>query len=186
MSKGKGPNRGTSDYTVGKGKPPSKHQFRPGQSGNPGGRKKRPPSQPEKYLVRSGPEQIEIVENGIKRKVPLVEALSLSLVKLGLSGDIRAINLFYQLYERYASVAEICPAICQKSTARSWFAISDQQPQTLLFYQPPRHPGSMGTRTRTSTNERSVTSVASTAAPEPVSLCTKGILYIGAGNPVST
>ena len=37
---------GTSDqeYKVGPGRPPKEHQFKPGQSGNPKGRKRKPPS----------------------------------------------------------------------------------------------------------------------------------------------
>jgi hypothetical protein len=37
--KGKGSDDGNDDYEVGYGKPPKDHQFQPGQSGNPGGRK---------------------------------------------------------------------------------------------------------------------------------------------------
>ena len=36
---GKGGDGGNDDYEVGYGKPPKDHQFQPGQSGNPGGRK---------------------------------------------------------------------------------------------------------------------------------------------------
>jgi hypothetical protein len=39
-----GPNALVEKYKVGPGRPPKEHQFKPGQSGNPKGAKRKPPS----------------------------------------------------------------------------------------------------------------------------------------------
>ena len=90
------------DYEVGRGKPPAATRFKPGQSGNPGGRKKG--SRNFRTLVTDLLEsEIELLENGKKSKACYIEALLKRLIQVGLHGDRRAINDLISLYERYSS-----------------------------------------------------------------------------------
>ena len=66
--------RAPADYVVGRGKPPAHSRFRPGQSGNPGGRKKGSRNL-KSVLEEVMREEIELTENGKKRSVSLLEAL---------------------------------------------------------------------------------------------------------------
>lgn len=88
-------------YEVGRGKPPSSSQFKPGQSGNPGGRKKG--SVNLKTIMTAVLEsEIELTENGRKRKVPLLEAIILRQAQDALRGQLRAIDSLLDRYERHA------------------------------------------------------------------------------------
>lgn len=87
-------------YEVGHGKPPKHRRFKPGQSGNPGGRQRG--SQNLKTLIaRIFTTEIETTGTGRKRKVPIVEALILSQVQLALRGNARAIDSLLDRAERY-------------------------------------------------------------------------------------
>ena len=88
-------------YEVGRGKPPRSSQFKPGQSGNPGGRKKG--SLDLKTVMTAVLEsEIELTENGRKRKVPLLEAIILRQAQEALRGQPRAAESLLNRYERYA------------------------------------------------------------------------------------
>ena len=90
-----------ADYEVGRGKPPRSSQFKPGQSGNPGGRKKG--SVNLKTIMTAVLEsEIELTENGRKRKVPLLEAIILRQAQDTLRGQLRAIDSLLDRYERHA------------------------------------------------------------------------------------
>src|SRR5688572_19224785 len=92
--------RAPADYPVGRGKPPTHSRFKPGQSGNPGGRKKgsrNMKSVLEDVLL----EKIEMTENGKKRSVSLLEALIKRQMQEGLRGDLRAIKDLLDRYERH-------------------------------------------------------------------------------------
>src|SRR5215203_781211 len=92
--------RAPADYSVGRGKPPAHSRFKPGQSGNPGGRKKgsrNMKSVLEDLLL----EEIEMTENGKKRSVSLLEALIKRQMQAGLRGDLRAIKDLLDRYERH-------------------------------------------------------------------------------------
>jgi hypothetical protein len=87
-------------YEVGRGKPPRATQFKPGRSGNPAGRKKG--SRNLKTILRRVMEsEIEVSENGRKRRVPVVEALILRLVQEGLRGQLRALDSALDRYEQH-------------------------------------------------------------------------------------
>jgi hypothetical protein len=88
-------------YEVGRGKPPRSSQFKPGQSGNPGGRRKG--SVNLKTIMTAVLEsEIELTENGRKRKVPLLEAIILRQAQDALRGQLRAIDSLLDRYERHA------------------------------------------------------------------------------------
>jgi len=87
-------------YEVGRGKPPRSTQFKPGQSGNPGGRRKG--SLNFKSILRAVSEsEIELSENGRKRKVSIIEAVLFRQVQDALRGEPRAANSFLDRCERY-------------------------------------------------------------------------------------
>src|SRR3954464_4758145 len=91
-----------ADYEVGRGKPPRSSQFKPGQSGNPGGRRKG--SRNFKTIVLEVLDsEIELTEGGRTRRVPMIEALVLRQGQAGLPGDRRAIESLIDRYERHSS-----------------------------------------------------------------------------------
>jgi hypothetical protein len=59
--------KGSSSSEVGRGKPPKAHQFKPGQSGNPGGRKKGSLNT-NTVLKRVLESEMDLTENGQKRR----------------------------------------------------------------------------------------------------------------------
>lgn len=96
----------TPDYEVGRGKPPKESRFKPGQSGNPGGRRKG--STNVRTIVTLVLEsEIELIENGKKRKISLVEALLKRQAQEALRGNNKAINDLLDRYERH------CPATAE-------------------------------------------------------------------------
>jgi hypothetical protein len=63
-----------SQYDVGYGKPPSTSRFKPGQSGNPKGRRKG--SKGLKTLIAEAMnEKVTITKSGVERRVTMIEAL---------------------------------------------------------------------------------------------------------------
>lgn len=96
----------TGEYEVGYGKPPITTRFAPGQSGNPGGRKKG--LRNYETLVREVFEaEIDVTENGRRTKCTVAKALLLTLVQGGLKDrDFRAIARALELYERHADKGE--------------------------------------------------------------------------------
>lgn len=79
---------GGPEYDVGYGKPPKEHQFKPGQSGNPRGRKKKY-FPPEDGLFRAFSEPVPVQRLGRKMMMPLPEALGLRLREKGLTGNVK-------------------------------------------------------------------------------------------------
>ena len=77
---------------VGYGKPPKAHQFKPGQSGNPAGRKKG--SKNLSTLLRQAmEEQVTINVNGRSRRIPKMEAAFIQLVNRAAGGDTKATKM---------------------------------------------------------------------------------------------
>ena len=97
-----GPTEGTDqpDYEVGYRKPPLAHRFKPGQSGNPKGRKRR--SMNVSTTLRgllSEPRKVRIGER--TRTLTTIEVMLRRLVEKVVQGDIRAFNALVELIERY-------------------------------------------------------------------------------------
>jgi hypothetical protein len=89
-------------YEVGRGKPPRSTRFKPGQSGNPGGRRKG--SRNFKTIMLDVLDsEIELTENGRKRKVMLIEAIILRQAQEALRGKDRVMDSVLDRYERYCS-----------------------------------------------------------------------------------
>ena len=80
-----------TDYAVGRGKPPRNTRFQPGQSGNPGGRKKDSLNN-KTILERVLNSEIVLSDHGKSRKVTVREALVLRCAQSGLAGSQRSIE----------------------------------------------------------------------------------------------
>ncbi len=92
---------GSDPYEVGYGKPPKASQFKPGHSGNPSGRRKRPQSvaeQLEDILKR----KIEITHGGKVKRVSLQEVMLTTLVNKAAKGDLAAFRAVMDLKASHA------------------------------------------------------------------------------------
>ena len=79
------------DEPVGYKRPPKSGQFKPGQSGNPRGRKKQVANF-KTDLIAELREPIVVRENGRERRLTKQQAFIKQLMALAIKGDIRAIN----------------------------------------------------------------------------------------------
>lgn len=95
-----------TDYTVGYGRPPKHHQFKPGQSGNPSGR----PKGARNFgsdLRDELAELVSIKEGDGSVEVTRQRAIVKVLVKAALEGDFRAVSTVLSLSSRaFAAEAE--------------------------------------------------------------------------------
>jgi hypothetical protein len=113
MSKHKGstPSGGDSNgYAVGHGKPPTNSRFRPGQSGNPAGRRKgvRNFMTDVKDTLRV---PVKVKEGGRWRKISTQEGALAVLREKALKGDSRSLDRLLDLAGRFNNDAgEIGPA----------------------------------------------------------------------------
>ncbi len=86
----------------GYGKPPKKHQFKPGESGNPGGKKKAKP--PAKSFLEEFLEEVEkpvsFIQGGKTVKTTRRLALILKMINGGLTSDHRCLKLCMDLLIR--------------------------------------------------------------------------------------
>lgn len=88
----------TDDYEVGYGKPPVATRFKPGQSGNPNGRKKKPKVDNSlKPVLREALSQLITV--GDKKLTPQ-QILVMTLLNQAMKGDLRAIKTVFELEEK--------------------------------------------------------------------------------------
>lgn len=90
---GQGPDR---DYEVGYGRPPTHTQFRPGKSGNPKGRHRKPQSvqaQMEKVLSA----KVTINEGGRAKKLSLQQVILRNLANKAAKGDLKAAAFVFNL-----------------------------------------------------------------------------------------
>ena len=85
-------------YTVGYGRPPSAHRFKPGESGNPRGRPRRSHSTAAVFeaMFRS---TVPMMVDGRRRRLTVRQAMALRAMKEILTGNPRAI-------ERWLTYAE--------------------------------------------------------------------------------
>ncbi len=82
------PQRGNE---VGYRKPPKRTQFKPGRSGNPKGRPKRPTGL-EDQVERELAQKITVREGGKSQKLSKREVVAKQLVKKAMEGDVRALR----------------------------------------------------------------------------------------------
>lgn len=89
-------------YDVGYRKPPKAGQFKKGQSGNPGGRKKGSLNLKTVYAEVYG-ETMELAVNGNKRAVNGLVAMVMREFQLGMAGDGRVIGQVLNRFERFGA-----------------------------------------------------------------------------------
>ena len=91
----------SQDDGVGYGKPPRRNQFQKGKSGNPKGRPKGSGvrTSVEKVLART----IPITVDGVRRRVPITEAMVTQLAQRALAGDPAASRDFLKIASQTAT-----------------------------------------------------------------------------------
>ena len=90
------------DYKVGYGRPPKATQFKPGQSGNPKGRKAKPKSvQEQMRMVLS--KKVEISEGGKTKRLTLQEVMLRNIANKAAKGDLRAASFVLGLLNSEAA-----------------------------------------------------------------------------------
>ncbi len=90
---------------VGYGKPPVQHRFRPGRSGNPKGRPKRPATLQEVLHNRMFA-PVTVTENGKRRNIPMIDVVVAKQLKSAANGDHRAAALIARLMTFFAGRTE--------------------------------------------------------------------------------
>jgi hypothetical protein len=97
-------------YEVGYGKPPTHSQFRPGQSGNPGGRR-RGVRNLKTDVMRMLRTPVKVTEGGRSRTRSTQEGALMVLREQALRADARSLDRLFELAGRYNSdAAELGPA----------------------------------------------------------------------------
>lgn len=90
------------NYEVGYGKPPKHTRFKPGQSGNPKGRK--PGSKNVMTLLEQTLfDTVKVRENGKVRRVPAIHACLLNLRNQAIKSDPKALDRFIRLATLFQS-----------------------------------------------------------------------------------
>lgn len=95
-------------YVTTRGKPPREHQFKPGQSGNPGGRPRG--SKNFRTLIQLQlDDTITATVKGRARKVTKREAIAMRLIDKALKGDQKAIETIMKFSEEEAETSSLPP-----------------------------------------------------------------------------
>ena len=101
---------GKKGYEVGYGKPPTHSQFRPGQSGNPAGRRKGVRNL-KTDVMRMLRTPVRVTEGGRTRTRSTQEGALMVLREQALRADPRSLDRLFELAERFNSdPAELGPA----------------------------------------------------------------------------
>lgn len=92
-------NKTSPNYRVGYGRPPTEHQFRPGQSGNPAGRPKGARS--FKSDLRDELSELVSISDGTSTvEMTKQRAIIKTLLRMAIAGDPRAIATIMSSYSR--------------------------------------------------------------------------------------
>jgi uncharacterized protein DUF5681 len=91
---------------VGYKRPPRSGQFKPGQSGNPSGRKKNVANF-KTDLIAELNQLIVVRENGRERRISKQKAFIKALIALAIKGDIRAINAIVACTRNFGGSADL-------------------------------------------------------------------------------
>ena len=90
------------NFEVGYGRPPKKTRWRKGQSGNPS-RIRASKAKPVVELIdQFFAAEVNIVENGVRRRITNLAAILLQLATNAVTGNRRALNLFLK-YRAFAA-----------------------------------------------------------------------------------
>ncbi len=101
-----------ASYKVGYGRPPEKTRFRPGRSGNPRGRPKKPKSIREKF-ERELARKVAVREDGRVRKIPKIDLWVRRVIADAIKGSHQASRILIEM--RSASDDEIAQGIAEQS-----------------------------------------------------------------------
>lgn len=97
-----------SDYEVGYGRPPKHTRFKPGQSGNPGGRKRK--SKDLQKLIQAELDTLITVQDaGCEKHITKREALVKQLVNLAIKGNPKPLQLVLTYLEKHREVEPFMP-----------------------------------------------------------------------------
>lgn len=94
--------QGRPDNDVGHGRPPTRTQFKPGQSGNPRGRPKRAKGM-KTITIEVLTEKVSIRTAKGTRRVSKMEAVLHKLTEKAFAGDVRAQQALIVYYAKYVS-----------------------------------------------------------------------------------
>ena len=96
------------DYKVGPGKPPLQTRFKKGQSGNPGGRRKK---QLPTLLADALDEPVFVTIDGERRQITKREAIVHQLVNKSTTADLRATKMLFDMMKEAEQKADaVAPA----------------------------------------------------------------------------
>jgi len=96
------------DYKVGPGKPPLQTRFKKGQSGNPGGRRKK---QLPALLADALDEPVFVTIDGERRQITKREAIVRQLVNKSTTADLRATKMLFDMMKEAEQKADaVAPA----------------------------------------------------------------------------
>lgn len=113
--------RSADEEKAGPGRPPRSSQFKPGQSGNPGGRPKKERSLP-KLVNDVLDEMVTVTENGAAIKLSKRQLIAKQLVNSAAGGDLRALDRLVNLISRaepdQGSLVGVSPALVASFLAR--------------------------------------------------------------------
>jgi hypothetical protein len=98
-----------SDEPVGYKNPPKHSRFTKGQSGNPRGRPKKPPTLAEAVAAELA-EVIKVTEGGKVRKITKLRSMVKALTAASIRGNIQAARLLVQLAERASAETSVATA----------------------------------------------------------------------------
>lgn len=96
------------DYEVGRGRPPKSGQFKPGQSGNPSGRRRLLTRRSAHASVRAARTMLWIVDGGKRVQVTAYEAMLLKVCSQALKGDLRARTQILRDKLKFARMVDDC------------------------------------------------------------------------------
>ena len=93
----------SDDYEIGFKKPPLHSRFKQGQSGNPKGRPKKAkqPKMALDYIEAELQRVIVVIENGRRRRMTVLEAISKNLVNKAVKGDVHAVDKIFKHIRLY-------------------------------------------------------------------------------------
>ncbi len=123
-------NEAKHDSTVGYRNPPKHTRFKKGVSGNPSGRPKKRPIvvNPAEVLEQIDGEEIIVINNGKRKRMPKIEIDFRQLIAKAIKGDLRSARLVFKMAEKYLADEaqhDVSPEIISQSEAigrfgRNW------------------------------------------------------------------
>ena len=110
--------KSASSYEIGYRKPPKSTQFKPGQSGNPSGKKKAPKSNDQIFQDILST-KLKVTKNGDTKQVETREIIAQQIINSAAKSDMPAIRLLTQL-------GYLSPAPSKSNTSPNSKSIADQ------------------------------------------------------------